>query len=182
MKKVSLLIIPCLTILMAFTFLKPKPASEAEGIKWMTWQEVVEAEKKQPKKVFVDVYTDWCGWCKRMDATTFTNPVIIKYINDNYYAIKFNAETKQPISLNGKEYNFVAQGNSGYHELAAQILHYQMSYPTQVYFDESLNEIFPMAGYEDARDFEQLINYVASNSYMSNDYPKFKKSFKGNVK
>lgn len=69
-----------------------KAQEKTETIKWMGFNEAIEACKKEPKMIFIDVFTDWCGWCKRMDATTFKNPVIAKYMNDKFYAVKFDAE------------------------------------------------------------------------------------------
>ena len=69
-------------------------AAQKDKIEWLSFEEAVKRNEKEPKKFIVDVYTDWCGWCKKMDANTFTNPVIIKYINENYWAVKLNAERK----------------------------------------------------------------------------------------
>ena len=160
---------------------KPKSA-EANGIKWMTWKEVQEAEKKEHRKIFVDVYTDWCGWCKRMDAGTFTNPEIIQYMNQNFYAIKFDAETQSTINFNGKDYKFIPQGTKGYNELAAQILNGQMSYPTSVYFDEKLDELFPVPGYQEPRMLESILTFVASNSYKTTKFDDYQKTFVGKIK
>lgn len=166
-----------------FSFvIKPQPRGEAGGIKWMTWKQMQEAQKREPKKVFVDVYTGWCGWCKRMDASTFINPVIVKYVNDNFYAVKFDAETKEDIDFRGKNYKFVSQGMQGYNELAAEILNNQMSYPTSVYFDENLDEIFPVPGYQESKIFEGVLNYVASNSYKTTKFDDYQKKFSGNIK
>lgn len=150
-------------------------------IKWKTWKEVETAQKTQPRKVYVDTYTDWCGWCKKMDAGTFTNPEVVKYINENFYAIKFNAETRENISFQGKEYKYVASGNRGYNELAAELLKGQLSYPTSVYLDEQMNVIFPAPGYQDAKLFETVINYVNSNSYKSTAFDTYQTQFKGKV-
>ena len=73
-----------------------------EKVKWYTFEEAVDLSKNNPKKLFIDVYTDWCGWCKRMDQNTFTHPVIAKYLNENFYAVKFNAESTKPIDFTGK--------------------------------------------------------------------------------
>src|SRR5687767_13071642 len=121
MRKAILLLLPIFLLTTSFT----KPAEG--GIKWMTWAEVQEAQKKQPRKSVVDCYTDWCGWCKRMDASTFAHPDIVKYVNENFYAIKFDAETKEVVKFKGKEYKFVPSGNRGYNELAAEILNGQLS-------------------------------------------------------
>jgi uncharacterized protein YyaL (SSP411 family) len=85
----------------------------------VTWEQAEALCKKEPRKVVVDVYTEWCGWCKKMDKATFQNEVIVKYLNENYYAIKFNAEQREDIHLKGKDYEYVkSMGGKGYHELA----------------------------------------------------------------
>lgn len=152
-----------------------------DGIKWLTWEQMQQQQKVQPRKVFVDVYTDWCGWCKRMDATTFTNSEIVSYINQNFYAIKFDAETHDKIKFNGKEYGFVASGYRGYNQLAAEILRGQLSYPTSVYLDEKMEVIFPVPGYMDAKQLEGVLNFVYSNSYKTTQYDQYQKGFKGKV-
>ena len=181
-KSLSAVVLITVTFVALSFVIHPQPKPAAGGIKWMTWKEMQEAQKKQPRKVVVDVYTSWCGWCKRMDASTFTNPVIVNYVNDNFYAVKFDAETKEDIHFRGKDYKYVAQGMQGYNELAAEILNNQMSYPTSVYFDENLDEIFPVPGYQESRMFETLLNYVATNSYKTAKFDDYQKSFSGKVK
>ena len=182
MKKLILVIVPLITVLSILSFTRiSSPSSVSAGIKWMTWKEVQEAQKKQPKKVFVDTYTEWCGWCKRMDANTFTNPEIIEYVNQNFYAVKFDAETQEVIHFKGKDYKYVAQGMRGYNELAAEMLNGQMSYPTSIYLDEAMNQIFPVPGYQDPKTFETVLNFVASNSYKTNTWEKYQTEFKGKV-
>lgn len=181
MKKL-LVVLPVVIGIVALSFInKPAPAAEEGGIKWMTWKEVQEAQKKEPRKIVVDVYTDWCGWCKRMDATTFKNPEIIKYVGEKFYAVKFDAETRETIHFNGKDYKYVSQGNRGYNELAAEILSGQLSYPTTVYFDEKMAEIFPVPGYLDPQTFETVLNFIGSNSYQSMKYEEYQPKFKGKV-
>lgn len=176
MKKIFLFL-----FIAAVPFLSFKRPNSATEIKWMTWKEMQEAQQKQPRKVFVDVYTDWCGWCKRMDATTFTNPEVVKFINDNYYAIKFDAETREVINFKGRDFKYVPSGYRGYNELAAEILNGQLSYPTGVYLDEKMDVIFPVPGYQDAKLFEQVIHFVHSNSYKTTNFEDFAKTFKGKV-
>jgi thioredoxin-related protein len=182
MKKLLMLSLPITIALLTFSFNPPTaPVEGTEGIKWMTWQEVQEAQKKEPRKVVVDAYTDWCGWCKRMDATTFAHAEIVKYVNKNFYAIKFNAETKEVIRFKDKEYKYVASGTRGYNELAAEIMNGQMSYPTTIYFDESMSQLFPVPGYQDPKTFESVLNFVASNSFKTNTWEKYQAEFKGKV-
>ena len=78
-------------------------AQEAK-IHWMTVEEVTEA-MKEPRKIMMDVYTKWCGPCKMMKANTFTNPKVITYLNENYYAIMLDAEHPFDIEYKGTVYS-----------------------------------------------------------------------------
>lgn len=177
--KSKLILIAIVTIFSAVSSAY-KPTAESK-INWMTWEQAQAAQKKNPKKIFVDVYTDWCGWCKKMDATTFSHPEIIRYVNENYYAVKFDAEQKAPILFKGKEYKFVPQGNRGYHELAANLMNNKMSYPTTLYLDEQLNLLSPVPGYLEPQTFEVIINYFGSNAFRQTTWEEYQKTFKGKI-
>ena len=106
-----------------------------------------------PKKIFIDVYTDWCGWCKRMDKATFQNPEVAAYMNAHYYNVKFDAEQKESIEMLGNTFEFVPQGSRGYHELAAALLNGKMSYPTVVFMNPKFEMLSPVPGYQEAHHF-----------------------------
>lgn len=155
------------------------PASTAK-IKWLDFEEAVALNKKKPKKMFIDTYTDWCGWCKKMDATTFINPVIVEYMNDNYYAVKFNAERKDTVTFNGKQYvNPNPAGTRSSHQLAMELLGGRMSYPSFVFLDENLNKITILPGYQKAPQFETVLHYFGENAYRTQKWEEFSPSFKG---
>ncbi|MFN3639897.1 MAG: thioredoxin family protein [Flavobacterium sp.] len=80
-------------------------ASQAQEIKWMTFDEAMAAQKKSPKPIFMDVYTDWCGPCKMLDKNTFSNKEVAEYINANFYAVKFNGEGNNEVNYKGKKYS-----------------------------------------------------------------------------
>ena len=146
----------------------PKPTDKK--IKWMTIEEAFAASQKKPKKIFIDVYTDWCGWCKVMDRNTFTNPVIADYMNENYYSVKLNAEGKDDITLGARTYKTV--GNV--HELAATLLKGQMSYPTVVFLNEKLELIQPVPGYQEPRRFHQIVTWFGGNYHTKEQFEQFK--------
>lgn len=126
----------------------PSAADTGDGIKWYTIQEAEAMTKKEKKKIFVDVYTHWCGWCKRMDATTFKDPAVVAYINENYYPVKFNAEIKEEIEFNGKKHQFVKTGRRGINTLAAEMLGGRASYPSFVLLDDTYKPISVIKGYQ----------------------------------
>ncbi len=147
-------------------------------INWMTWEEVQQAQKETPKKVFVDVYTNWCGWCKKMDATTFHNDKIVEYINKNYYAIKFNAENRESIVFRGKKYNYVKSGRRGYNELATSLLEGTMSFPSTVFLDEKLDLLTTVGGYLEPKTIDPILSFFATESFLKMKWSQYEKHFK----
>ena len=151
--------------------------TEKPKINWLTMEEAVKANETAPRKIFFDVYTEWCGWCKRMDATTFQHPQIIEYINENFYAVKFDAESKKEISVSGKKY---ANPNRT-HEFAVEMLQGKMSYPSFVVYDEALSNIGIIPGFKSAKDFEPILNYFGTNSYKTKSWEEYRTGFKGKI-
>ena len=160
-------------------------SSQAIGqnkIKWMTWEEAMVAHAELPKKIVVDIYTDWCMWCKRMDKQTFQKDHIARYVNKHYYAVKFDAEQKEDIEFNGMTYKFIKKGRKGYHELAAAITQGQLSYPTVVFLDENLSVIQPIPGFQDAQMFELIMTYFSDNHYKNTPWVVYTREYKSEIK
>lgn len=153
-------------------------SANSEKIKWMDIEEAAKLNQKKPKKIFVDTYTDWCGWCKKMDASTFINPVIVKYMNDNFCAVKFNAERKDTVTFNGKNYiNTNPSGQKSSHQLAMELLGGRMSYPSFVFLDENLGKITIVPGYRKAPEFEAILHYIGENAYKNQSFEEFNATF-----
>lgn len=136
-------------------------------VEWVTWEEAQLKSKTEKKKVFVDVYTEWCGWCKKMDKATFQEADVASYLNEHYYAIKFDAESKKDIELNGKVYKYVKSGKRGYHELALEIMKGKLSYPTIVFIDENMDVLQPIPGYRGPKEFKMMMTYFAGDYFKS---------------
>ncbi|MEB8329703.1 DUF255 domain-containing protein [Flavobacteriaceae bacterium KMM 6897] len=144
----------------------------AQEVAWISWDEAVKKSQtdKKPKKIFIDVYTDWCGWCKKMDKDTFQNPEVASYMAKNFYMVKMDGEGKDPIEFKGKTYKFVPQGRNGYHEFAAALMQGKMSYPTTIFLDEQLNMLSPVPGYQKPEPFLNIAQYFGDNIYKEKDW------------
>jgi len=121
--------------------------TDTSKIEWLTIEELQERVKEKPKKVFIDVYTSWCSWCKVMDKTTFKNSDVAEFANEHFYAVKLNAEGMSTVNFNGK--------TATERELAAAFN--VTGYPTIVLMDEKLEAAFPVPGYRKAKQFKKLL-------------------------
>ena len=148
-----------------------------EKINWLTWEEAIAKNKEEPKKILVDIYTDWCGWCKRMDTGTFQKKHIARYVNENYYAVKFNAEQKEEILFKEKIYGYTDNGRRGYHELAAELTAGMLSYPTTVFLDEKMEVIQAIKGYKDPLSFEQIATYFGGDFHRKTPWENYQRVY-----
>jgi len=188
MKKQTFIILICLLIipLLPLTSLAQaavKPEGKQSTIKWLSFEDAYYLNKKKPKKMFVDVYTDWCGWCKKMDAETFANPYIAKYMSDHFYCVKLDAERKDTIVLDGQTFvNPNPAGKRSTHKLAVDLLRGKMSYPSYVFLNEEGKMLTTVSGYQQAKSFETVITYFGSDAYLKSTWEEFRASFKGELK
>ncbi|KXX68763.1 thioredoxin [Flammeovirga sp. SJP92] len=153
-----------------------------DKIEWLSFEEAITKSKKEPRKILIDVYTDWCGWCKKMDRSTFSDPSIVKYVNENYYAVKLNAESRKAIQFQGSTYNFAQQGRRGYHELAATLLDGKMSFPTTVFIivdkkEQLLSQPFPVPGFQDKKTMHLILSFIEEGAFENVTFDDFKKKY-----
>lgn len=178
-----------LILVMVSSFSVPKKYDFNEhkidkNVKWMSFEEAVKASKTAksngeiPKKIFIDVYTDWCGWCKKMDKNTFENPKISKYLNENFYPVKLNAEQKENIEFAGRTFKFVDNGRRGYHELAVSLMNGKMSYPTVIFMDEDLQVLQRIPGYLDVNRLNMIVRYLGEDIFENTPWPEYQQQYK----
>lgn len=158
--------------------------SSAQQIQWMSLEEAIAAQKITPKKIFMDVYTDWCGPCKLLDKKTFQNPDVSKYISEHYYAVKFNAEGQEEINFFNQTYTNPSydpnrKGRNGTHQFT-QYLGVK-GYPTMVFFSENGAPIMPVVGYLKPQQLELYLKMIKQGDYQvfskPEDFEKYQKSF-----
>lgn len=177
MKKVAFasLAFAAALFLAAFTTQKNTHPAATE-LKWYTWDEAVELNKTKPKKMMVDVYTDWCGWCKTMDKKTFTDAGVAAYITENFYPVKLDAEQKADIVFNGETFKYVENGGrrGGVHTLAYSLLDGKMGYPSIVYLTEKYERILISPGYKEPDALMTELKFTASGAYLTQSWDDFK--------
>lgn len=164
-------------------------SSIAQEIKWMSMNEALEAQKKQPKKILMDAYTTWCGPCKLMDQRTFTNKDVVDYVNEYYYAVKFNAEGTEEVTYRdfiytNPNYDPDRKGRNSQHFFANALK--ISGYPSLVFFDENSNVITPVVGYRTPEQLEIYLKMIAKDDYKKlttqEAWQNYEKNFRGTFK
>lgn len=156
--------------------------SAQEKVNWVSFEKAIELNKKNPKPFLIDIYTDWCGWCKKMDRDTYANPVIAAYINNNYHAVKMDGEGSEPITYKDYTFKLQQQGRTKYHELTAALMNGKLSYPTTVILNKEEKLLDRIPGYLDARKMEMVLAYFTRKERKPKKWADFVKNFKSNIK
>jgi len=179
MKKVLLSALLLLVVTAFFAFRPEANTPEpAEEVKWYTWEEAIALTEENPKKLFIDMYTDWCGWCKRMDATTFRDPEVVKLLNTEFYPVKFDAEQKEDVVYKDHTFKFIDSGRRGVHELAYSLLDGNLGYPSYVYLDEAQRRITISPGYKPADKMTVELEFISGNHYKNSSFEEYMKGSK----
>jgi thioredoxin-related protein len=161
MKK--LLLLPLLLLLA--TCSKASSASLEKG--WFNFSEGSAKALKEKKPFFVDVYTDWCGVCKKMDKDTFNDPEVKKYIDAKLVGVKLNAENpSDKFKFNGKNYTAPE---------FAEFMHVE-GYPTILFFDKEGKLVTALPGYADAKMFKKILVYIVDEIYKTKPFDDYLKS------
>jgi len=177
MKNYVIYIALAIIVFANYSFINTENHKKTE-INWLSWEDLQEAQAKEPRKVFIDIYTNWCYWCKVMDSETFTNEYIIAYLNKNYYSIKFDAENRNMINFKGKDYKYIADsGKRGVHELAEFLLDGKTIYPSTVFLDENFNVLTSVSRYLGEADLDPLLTYFATETYLDIKWAEYEKSY-----
>ncbi|MCU7496620.1 MAG: DUF255 domain-containing protein [Ignavibacteria bacterium] len=140
-------------------------AAGDEEVKWTDFNKGLEFSKSQNRKVIIDVYTDWCSWCKKMDASTYKNSEVAKYISENFIAIKLNAESTKEVSFMGQNYT------------EQQLAHGfgVTGFPSTIFFDENQQPITVVPGYLDEKQFLTILKFINEGAYKNQSFEEYMK-------
>lgn len=155
-----------------------KAQTEKDGlVNWLSIKEAQQKNKEVQKPFIIDIYTDWCGWCKHMMKTTYSNSGIANYINSNFYPVKFDAETKDTIEYNGKIYKPTSKEPKTPHELAIKFLGTSLSYPSTMFVTNNFEYNLLSQGFIEDKKIEPLLIFMVENAWRNSVYDEFNKHF-----
>lgn len=145
-------------------FISHCPAGGAkQNLEWKKFEAALAEAGKMNKKVLVDVYTDWCGWCKKMDASTYADAGIASYLNKNYVVVKLNAESASKLVYRGTEYterDFASTfGVSGY--------------PSTIFLTAQGEPITIYPGFADPVKFQKVLSFIGENYYQKMKFEEY---------
>ncbi len=163
-----------------FLFSASRPAEENTSINWVSIEEAARLADEDGKKILIDLYTDWCGWCKKMDRDTYAKKAVAAYINEHYHAVKFDAEQKEKIEIKGRIYTFKDVGRRGVHELALRLTNGRPSYPTTAILDSDFSRLTAIPGYKKPGQLMPILSFFGEDAYKSTSWSEFERNYSSN--
>ena len=170
--KMKIILIVCMVIL---TSAKVN-LTNRDKLDWMEMNELSAQLKTESKPVLIDLYTNWCYWCKVMDKKTYTNAKVIAYISDHFYPVKLNAESKEMVQWKEKEYNY----NNAYkiNDFALYATSGQLGFPATIIIPNTHSELISIPGFLEPKEIEPILKFFGEGAYKTQNYTTFKSTFK----
>ncbi len=167
---------PVLFLIFICSFLSGFRPAEKDTINWISFETMQKEYAHNPKPIIIDLYTNWCGWCKVMDKNTYSNPNLVKYINEKYYAVKFNAESKESIYFNYK--NYVYDEKNRINTLALYLTYGRLEFPHTILLSSPDAQPAPFSGYLKPAQMESPLKYFGERADEKETFVTFNKELK----
>jgi thioredoxin-related protein len=157
-------------------------------VQWFSFEDALQVNAQRAtlglptKKIFIDIYTDWCGWCKRMDQTTMSHPVIADMLNKDWIPVKLNAERIDTVIIGDQIFVHENPGTRSPHQLTQALMQGQRGYPSIVLIDETGRPIQVLPGYKTAPQLEMMLSFFSTNAHKTTEWEDFQKTFVGIIR
>ncbi len=136
---------------------------ELSTLRWHQWDEGIAAAQTSGKWMLVDVYTTWCGWCKKMDRSVYGNQIVQGLLAESFIPVKLNAESS----------NLLTNGDKQYTEQEWAKLLEAKSYPTTVIVDQKFQIVARLRGYVDPLNFIRFLKFIRGRYYEQYSFNEF---------
>jgi thioredoxin-related protein len=139
--------------------------SKAEKLTWNSFDAGIKKAQSSGKKVLIDVYADWCKWCKTMDTVTYVDSKIKEYLNKNYVLIKLDGESRDQLTYDGKKMSAAefAQGMG------------VTGFPATLFLKSNGGAITMLPGYSEPKMFIQVLSFIGENHYENKKFDDYLK-------
>ncbi len=136
---------------------------QKNALTWVSYDEGLEIARQEGKKVFVEFTTDWCGWCKKMHATTFKDPEVIKFLNTYYVTISVNGDSRDSLNVDG----FMTTEKGVTRDYGVR------SYPTYWFLESDGEKITLLKGYKDNVFLTNALDYIKEPNIKEMTFEEF---------
>jgi thioredoxin-related protein len=170
MKKNIIVVSIIFAMIIGFYFATNANGSEnlLDDNKQKSFEEILKDAQKNKKKVVVNVYADWCSWCKKMERETFPNDEVQKELKRNFYFYRMNGESSDIVEFDGRKWTKAqltkAFGIRGF--------------PATIFLNYNSQPITVLPGYVDAKTFASILRYIGDDIYLKMNFDEYMKKQK----
>ena len=145
MRRLAGIAVPLVALWISVAAAVPDP-----HVAWHGWNDGLSAAVRSGKPVIVDVYTDWCGWCKRMDRDVYARSDVGDYLNHHFVMVRLNAESGERVQYSGR--TLTARSLASGFDVTG--------YPTTIFLKCDGTHLVNVPGYVPAEKFMKLVRYI----------------------
>ena len=147
-------------------FISVSCAGDKPELEWRTFNRGLTEARSTHKKIMLDVYTDWCKWCKKLDSEVYSEDKVAAYLKKEFVVIKLNAESDQQLTYKGKRSSEMQLA----HAFGVE------GYPTIIFLDPNGDNITSIPGFVPAEKFLPILHYIGEDHYKSMSWEDYQNS------